>query len=108
MSSDYIPLWMAVNEGRITKKFIQFHRDNPWIYKELRKMAMELHAAGHERYGMKGLFEVLRWKQARKTAGSEFKLNNNYTALYARLLMHREPSLKEFFATREHSAQVIE
>jgi hypothetical protein len=33
--------------------------------------------------------------------GEEFKLNNNYTSRYARLLMEREAGLSGLFATRE-------
>jgi hypothetical protein len=94
--------------GPITKKFWEFHQNNPTVYTQLRDLAIQLKNAGHRKYGMKGLFEVLRWQRALQTRGSTFKLNNNYTALYARLLMHNELSLSNFFDLRESSDQVIE
>jgi len=44
---------------------------------------------------------VLRWERAMKTTDqTEWKLNNNYTSRYARLIMEQEPDLEGFFVTR--------
>lgn len=80
--------------------FKVFHRENPSVYDELRKLALKLRDKGIRRWGMKGLFEVLRWQRAIETSGDEFKLNNNYTAFYSRLLMENEQQLIDFFETR--------
>ena len=73
-------------KGRIEQKFQEFRRENPHVYRRLVKLALALAMKGHKRYGIKSLFEVLRWEEAMATTGSQFKLNNNYTALYARLI----------------------
>lgn len=88
--------------------FLEFHRQNPHVYERLLELSLDLAKRGHEHYGMKGLFEVLRWEEAMATKGSQFKLNNNYTAFYARMIMKRAPRLRGFFRTREQSPQVIE
>jgi len=94
--------------SRITAKFWEFHNANPKVYESLVKMARSLKRRGYEAYGMKGLFEVLRWEEATQSATvEEFKLDNNYTALYSRLIMKNVPELKNFFRTREISRQVI-
>lgn len=36
-----------------------------------------------------------------QTSGDKYKLNNNYTRHYSRLLMSREPELEGFFEVRE-------
>lgn len=36
-----------------------------------------------------------------QTQGDEYRLNNVYTAFYARLLMDNEPELQGFFETRK-------
>ena len=90
---------------KLLRKFKEFHRDNPDVYTELVKLAKQLKAKGRSKYGIKSLFEVVRWHRALATTGDEFKLNNNYTAYYARLIMHREPSLKGFFSVRELPSQ---
>jgi hypothetical protein len=95
--------------GPVTRKFWEFHNHNPDVYHRLRDMARQLKRAGHQHYGIRGLFEVLRWEHAIKTFGSEFKLNNNYTALYARALMLWEDDLWGFFRLRDSdNPQVIE
>lgn len=88
----------------IMDKFEKFHRENPHIYAALRLMSIQLEEAGFQRWSMKGLFEALRYQQALKTRGESFKLNNNYTALYARLLMDNEPRLEGFFEIRQRRA----
>jgi hypothetical protein len=67
-------------------------------------MALEYKRAGHHHCGMKMLWEALRYQSALQTRGEPYKLNNNYTALYARMLMENEPELRGFFETRERRA----
>lgn len=99
----------ALRQGRITESFEKFHADNPHVYERLRSLALELVEKGHDHYSIKGLFEVLRWEYALTTRGSNFKLNNNYTALYARMLMDNEPILASFFRVRSSpNFQVVE
>ncbi len=88
-------------DASLDERFEAFHRANPHVYEELRRLALEMRRRGVRRYGIKGLFEVLRWRYALQTRGDEFKLNNSYTSRYARLLMEREPELRGFFEVRE-------
>jgi hypothetical protein len=81
--------------------FHKFHAENPWVYEELRLMALKLKRSGRESYGVAALFEVLRYEHAIQTKSDDgLKLNNNYRALYARMLAQNEPELKEFFRMR--------
>jgi hypothetical protein len=82
-----------------------FHANNPTIIFELRRLALQLKKAGHQKYSIKGLFEVLRFNAAIQTTGKKYKLNNNLTPFYARLLMETEPRLKGFFNTRKSSSE---
>lgn len=81
-------------------RFRRFHAQNPHVYELLRKMALAL-KRNNQQMGMKGLFEVLRWNYMFTTNDPDFKLNNNYTPFYSRLLMEQEPALKGFFETRQ-------
>jgi hypothetical protein len=90
----------------ISQRFEVFHECNPQVYQALRQMALGMRKRGRKHYGMKGLFEKLRFDHAMQTVGDEsFKLNNNYTALYARLLMESEPQLAGFFETRQRRGE---
>lgn len=88
------------NLETIEGKFAHFHRLNPHVYSRLRQLALDLKGRGRNKYGIAGLFEVLRWEHAMTTTDDDFKLNNNYRAYYARLLMANEPELDDFFAIR--------
>tara|TARA_B100000131_G_scaffold196123_1_gene188528 strand:+ start:161 stop:529 length:369 start_codon:yes stop_codon:yes gene_type:complete len=87
-------------------RFLVFHRDNPHVYQELKKLALGLTNRGFSKYSIKGLFEVLRYNESIQTSGKDFKLNNNYTSLYARMLMQNEASLAGFFSTRMRGRDV--
>jgi len=98
----------------LEEKFEAFHGANPEVYAKLRELAFELKSRGVERYGMAGLFEVLRYESALQTVDAEtgeapeFKLNNSYRSFYARLLMEREPALAGFFELRTQRWQESE
>ena len=83
--------------------FTRFHEANPSVYTELVTMAHELHGAGRDRIGVGMLFEILRWQRWREYPGDDFKLNNNYRAWYARLIMQEEPELDGIFQLREQT-----
>lgn len=83
-------------------EWLGFHQANPDIYRELRRMALTLVARGRRRYGINGLFEVLRWDRAQlQTTDDEFKINDHHAPFYARLLMMREQRLVGFFALKD-------
>lgn len=94
---------VEVHHGRqatIQERFEAFHFQNRHVYEALRTLALDMQRRGVQRYGMKGLFEILRWQWAIQTQGEEYRLNNNFTALYARALMNNVPELRDFFETR--------
>lgn len=90
-------------KDQIEVAFEKFHADHPIVYQELVRLARVWRASGHAKLGIKTLFERLRWEWhvggIRDDEG--FKLNNNYTALYARKIMAENPDLAGLFETRE-------
>lgn len=93
----------AVNTagGRdLEQEFLDFHRSNPQVYEGLRRLALQLKRRGRRQYGIKSLIEALRWHQAMETTDPDYKLNNNWSSFYARLLMESEPELDGFFELR--------
>lgn len=90
----------TVQPATIRERFEAFHAANPQVFTRLREMAFQRYNAGHEQCGMKRLFEVMRWEDGLKTTGDTFKLNNDFTACYARKLMEHETELDGFFETR--------
>jgi hypothetical protein len=91
----------------IEQCFWKFHLRHPRVYEELRNHAINLKRRGRKHYGVKALFEVIRYHRALETdePGKQWLLNNNYSALYARLLMKNEPELRGFFRLRARHPQ---
>jgi hypothetical protein len=95
-----------MTEDRIAASFATFHAENPWVYKRLRELALNMKRAGVPCYGIGGLYETLRYEASLTSKDEEgFKLNNNYRALYARELARNEPELVDFFKFRERKAR---
>lgn len=89
----------------IEQRFQIFHQQNPWVYAALVRLARDLQRNGHQRCGIKMLFEVIRWQWSRETSSADgFRLNNSLTSRFARLIMEQEPDLEGFFDVRELKA----
>ena len=84
----------------IEERFNSFHRANPQVYEALKQLSLEMAGKGRKTFGMKALFEFLRFSYALQTAGDSYKINNSYAPFYARLLMRNEAQLAGFFNLR--------
>lgn len=92
-------------DATIQERFAAFHEANPGVYRELRRLALDLHARGRQRIAIGMLYEVLRWSALRTRATDDYKLNNNYRSRYARLLADNEPALADAFNLRKLTAK---
>jgi hypothetical protein len=86
---------------KIQDRFEEFDRANPEVYSAIVKFARQAKGNGFSSYGMKSVWERMRWHfQFEKQMGDDFKLNNNYCSRYARKVMQHEADLSDFFETR--------
>lgn len=90
-----------VEGASIQERFESFHELNSWVLDALEDLTADYVARGRKRLGIKMLVEVLRWQYGRSTTGDEFKLNNNYSSRYVRLIQERHPEWAAVFHTRE-------
>lgn len=99
------PRWVAESPvGSNARAFWEHHLQHPGVYRLLRRLAFQAVQAGATRLGMKNLYEVARWNRMMEglpESDDQFRLNNNWTGMYARLLMENEPALDGLFETRE-------
>lgn len=94
-----------VFDAGTAQRFEEFHEANPHVYTTLTRLAREWVAAtGRHHLGISVLFERARWDLAIATNSADFKLNNNYRAFYARLIMWRETDLAALFDLRVSAA----
>lgn len=86
----------------IAQRFADFHGSNPWVYDALVKLAYEARRRGETHTGLKYLFEVLRWYYTAEAVHTDepFRLNNDFTAHYSRMIMDRNPDLAGLFRVR--------
>lgn len=82
-------------------RFEEFCEAHPEVFSRLRSMALALKARGFKRYGLRALWEAMRYDASVQTGEDPYKLNNNLAPLMARKLMAEEPSLAGFFETRQ-------
>lgn len=88
----------------IQQDFLDFHEVNPWVYDELVRLARRAKSRGRNHFGIKMIYEVVRWERYIQTSDpndDSWKLNNNYSSRYARLIMEKESDLKDLFELRE-------
>ena len=82
-------------------RFRRFHKENPQVIQRIESIVAQLRQRGHARWGMKGIFEIIRYERALYTHSRDrFKINNDYTPYYARLVIERNPELAGFFDLR--------
>ena len=94
-------------QDKIERDFNDFHTAHPEVYVQLVRLARSWQANGSAKLGIATLFEVLRWNShMNPERDGGYKLNNNYRALYARLIMNREPDLKGIFELRERTTEL--
>ena len=103
--SDWFRLLDPNKEPTIEERFEEFHQANPHVYERLVRMTFDLRNRGITHWGIKGLWEKLRWDIAMETSQDPYKLNNDYTALYARRIMEFYPSLDGFFRIRKRKGK---
>jgi len=72
---------------------------NPDVYRLFIRFALEMSTKGR-RFGVKLLAERVRW-EVTFTYGLDYKVNNNYTAYIARMLVADHPSLTPFIQFRK-------
>lgn len=97
--------------GKYTKtklaRFKKFHLENPHIWKEFKRRVAQAMRAGVRFYSARVIIEVVRWHFDVETKGNPFKVNNDWSPLYARLFVYNYPRHADFFEFREVQDQDI-
>jgi hypothetical protein len=87
------------------EEFEKFNADNPNVYREIVRLSREAKAKGFQRLGIRMVYERMRWEFTMSSpTHSRFKLDDNFTSFYSRLIMKQEPDLNGFFEIRGRAA----
>ena len=88
--------------SKLQQRFLNYHAKNPHVYALFKKFAKDAKSKGRKHFGAKAVIERVRWSVNIDTDSlDEFKLNNNYTSRYVRMLEQEDPSFLGFFRKRE-------
>jgi hypothetical protein len=82
------------------ERFQRFHADNPQVYTLFKRFAREARDKV-KRYSADAILHRIRWHVSVETRGDEFKVNNDWAAYYARLLIAEDASYVAFFELRK-------
>jgi len=85
----------------LQKAFEQFDKDNPHVWNLFVQFAFRAIRKGFNHYGAKTIFEAIRYHSDIVTKDKDFKLNNDYTAYYARKFEREYPEHRGFFRMRK-------
>lgn len=84
-------------------RFLAYHELHKWAWKIFESCALKLITAGKRHIGAKQIVEEIRYHQPEPRIGLTFKINNNYTALYARVFVIKYPQYRDRIELREVS-----
>jgi len=92
--------------GSIADRFARFHEANPHVYRNLVQLArMKRIGRPNRKLSIDFLYAILRdrYDEAHVLPdGEEYYLNNDFRSRYSRLIMEKEPDLKNAFEIRRY------
>ena len=91
---------------RIAGPFEKFRAANPHVERRLIELLEEYERDGVTHVSIKHLWEVMRRAVWLQTKGELWKLNNSYTARYARVIRERRPDLAHLFSMRRLAGEL--
>jgi hypothetical protein len=98
------PLFQPDDDDKrtIAERFAEFDRQHPEVYELFRKFAYELSYAGRDRGSADQIVQRIRWETNVRAdrPDHELKINDHFTALYARKLAAEDGRFKTFFEFR--------
>jgi len=90
----------------IQERFEDYHARHPEVYVYLVALVFQLVNKGFQHYGIRTLWEHMRWHfTVEKDMGEDFKLNDHYTSRYVRKLVAEHPEFDGMFELRTLRAE---
>ena len=88
-------------DPKLLEKFKQFHKENPRVYDLFVTYSKRMKISGKNKYSAWTIVNVIRWNMDLWTTGDVFKINNDFIAIYARVMIHNYPEFADFFELRQ-------
>lgn len=96
----------AVANDSIYLSGLRFIEENPHFWEMFEKFAFQMIRSGRRRCSSKLIFERIRWETSlTKPDDESFKINNNYSSIFARFFVEKYPAYSDFFSMRSRPAE---
>ena len=92
---------MLKEETTLLNRFTDFHDKNPEVYELFVRFTFEAIKRGHKRLSAWMITNRIRWETTVVTVNCEYKVSNDYIALYSRKFMRDYPQYDGFFKAKE-------
>jgi hypothetical protein len=79
----------------VEKRFHNFHLENPHVYDMFIRFATQALTVGMNRISSKFIINRIRWEAMVTTAGENFKIDDRFTAWYARQFVKDFPEYSD-------------
>ena len=90
-----------LNESRLGRKWLKWHRSNPEFYRLFERYSLQAISRGHLRLSGWLIANRVRWESSIVTRGNDYKISNDFIALFTRLFMINNPKYLGFFKTKQ-------
>lgn len=102
--------WRPIPPGEsraeeIDRRAREFVEANPEVWRLYCKYALELISRGWSHYSSDAVVHRIRWHHAIETTDRDFKINDHYTAPFARMFHRAYPEHAGFFRLRERPSE---
>lgn len=96
---------MKTRADQIFENFKAFHLKHPEVWALFKGLTLKLIKAGHKSYSADAVCHQIRWHYDIEGVANDIKINNNYTANYARLFEVAHPEHAGFFRKRHRKSK---
>lgn len=93
--------YQQLNGHSIREGFISFNKENPHIFQEFEKQALEAIEKGRKKISAKLIINWIRWNEQLKSTDKDFKINDAYQSYYARAFAEKYPRHSDKFNFRK-------
>jgi hypothetical protein len=90
----------VMKESALGREWIKWHFKNPQFFEYFEGFTFNAIDKGHDRLSGWLIVNRVRWETMIVTKGNDYKIKNDYIALFSRLFMVRHPDYVGFFRTK--------
>jgi hypothetical protein len=91
----------SIEGDDLKQRWWAWHKKNPHVWKLFEKFTLMAISKGHKNLSAWLVVNRIRWETSIETQGDDFKISNDFIALYARYFMHKYPQYNGFFRTKQ-------